>query len=781
MGSGGAKKGVRFRPVLLEAAGSLSDACCRDVVQRLRCYRNRYAPILRLMTTTMAPSVDEQRLFGSANIDAERGSEDKELLAGGQECTVGVGRSKPVEPVEALVAAPHAAVVAEKKITVVRRLHEGADGDAVKKLETFMAYHFLPLALLHNLKSGISLGDIPLILRHYVHEATRTASFLVVDRVEGTAAVIDPQVDISCYVADILALQVRPVATVLTHCFVDIAMGHCALLKRYPDMCLLSCAPFEPRREVDENGSQCMWPEFQLSARLALKCVPIPSFSPECSVVELHLDGVLIALFTGTVLATDAVPRHEFFDDFPSNLDTSLQLQGGVEEGEGMKCGVPSTAVAQQFLKERVWDRYLFPEVTQEEGQILDHVVVFPSHGGYSNVTHQLDLYWAVHIGDLKRMKHSRTVLNKMLDSAEYNEHARGRPSLPKPSLMTHVREWNLLSVPSAFGGTGSKIMARRQLIRGKACSTRVFVRPIVVDVRDADKHVVAHLKGSVNVPMTFPATAYGVKKAELWLQCILRPLQPIVVVCAQEQHQPLIRQRLALISPDAPVEVYTDYQLQAPDAVHPDTHACRNSDCRAKTVTTPLPVESQYLPPQLIWVCDPAAAACSRLACYQELRHIEPGEDTLVLDCRTPYEFRNGSHNYSVHLSLAELCRMTSLDEVAMVESSTLNERGSSPTLCDYGPSTKLGSIMLRKLDECATACGIRCQKFCYGVNKIIVYCAAGYRSLIAASLMRRAFEAAVPAIEVEVYDVVGGALRIMQQRPDLWTVKDRSIICIS
>ena len=95
------------------------------------------------------------------------------------------------------------------------------------------------------------------------------------------------------------------------------------------------------------------------------------------------------------------------------------------------------------------------------------------------------------------------------------------------------------------------------------------------------------------------------------------------------------------------------------------------------------------------------------------------------------------------------------------------------------------------------------------------MLYCAAGYRSHIAVSLIKRLLEkeqqqqqlqtkrrtlatdhephkhknielslpcpSAAAAVLLDVVDVEGGALRIMTYRPDLWTVKDRSIICIS
>nr|CCD15219.1 hypothetical protein, conserved [Trypanosoma congolense IL3000] len=741
---------ARFKPLLLEVAGALADEQCADVTQRLRQYRNRYAPILRLIATLVTPAVEESQLFGVGE-----GVGDAE----GADASGVDARAKRRRNVS-LIGAPRSAVMVNKRITVVHRLHEGGEVPAAEKLEKFMAYHFLPLALMHNRYPDVSLSDVPFVLRHYVHEATRTASFLVADPFYKTGVIIDPQADVSCYEADLAFLEVRLIAVVVTHCFVDIAMGHAALLERHPGAELLSGTPWDPVKCVSENG-----PSVQLGTRLQLRCVPVPSFSPECLVVELHLDTSMLGLFTGTALSTDAVPRDEFFAEFPvPHVPSEMDQQPPP---------LLAAEAAQRFLKERIWEKYFFPDASTEYEQPLDYVVVFPSHGGYSNVTHQLDLYWAAHIGDLKRMKHSRTVMDKVLDAESYIQHVRGRPSLPKPPLMSHVREWNLLSVPSAFGDSGGSLRARRSCGCPRETGATDSIRPVVVDIRGAAEHVAMHLKGSVNVPMTFPAAAYGVKKAELWLQCILLPLQPVVVICAEKWQCSQVHQRLALISPGAPVETFTISELQVPCEALAGVSAAAEGCRRVESVPLPPAVESKYLPRQLTWVFDLGAVAHSRLDCYRKLRLIEPNDGLLTLDCRTPYEFQNGSHNHSVFLSLGDLCQMTSLDFLELQSSP------SAGGCCNIGPSPELARVMLQRLYEAALASGIKCLPLCRGVRKIVVYCATGYRSLIAASLLRRAFETA--AVDISVCDVAGGALQIMQQRPDLWTVKNRSIICIS
>jgi hypothetical protein len=88
-----------------------------------------------------------------------------------------------------------------------------------------------------------------------------------------------------------------------------------------------------------------------------------------------------------------------------------------------------------------------------------------------------------------------------------------------------------------------------------------------------------------------------------------------------------------------------------------------------------------------------------------------------------------------------------------------------------------------MEKMHTTALMAGLPIVRQETALSDVVIYCAGGYRSLIAASLLQRAMEtSANPAWRtLHVADVSGGAFQIMTQRPDLWRVKDRSIICIS
>ncbi|KAG5468588.1 hypothetical protein CUR178_01422 [Leishmania enriettii] len=117
---------------------------------------------------------------------------------------------------------------------------------------------------------------------------------------------------------------------------------------------------------------------------------------------------------------------------------------------------------------------------------------------------------------------------------------------------------------------------------------------------------------------MTFPGVAYGARKAELWLQCVLAPFTPIPVMCATEVQRAALSRRLSALSPGSRLHVFTVADL--PDAPEFPTEIStrgglatatdlpwREMECDVPARTVPAGVP---LPRKLLWMQHGAALA---------------------------------------------------------------------------------------------------------------------------------------------------------------------------
>lgn len=869
-----ARRAMSFYPVLIEVAGSMDDAIVRDVTQRLRRYRNRYQPLLRCMFTLVATTVPEARLFGD-NSAATLGAQPRPTTAaGGQLFTapkhaVTVNKTHPlvsrfypcqhvcvqqkscsdyttaVEPAALPGASSGAlqpcwiddpATAALSGVTTAADCHDRA----VRRLEDFMAYHFLPLAMTHNSspQEAVSASAKTFVLRHYVNEASRTSSFLLADpfytsasvpadTVAG-AAIIDPRAEqLEAYAADLSRIGVTLSCIVFTHCYVDGASGLSELVESFPAARVVSGIPLAPAGTTED---------VQLSPRLRLRTVRVPAFSPECLLAEIYFSEVLKGLCTGVLWSTDAAPRCDLlhWSAFPRETGhgpapASSSINGGGDRDAAL-------VHTHEMLKKYLFETYFSPlcasvsgpsrpsgrpaksartdeavehqeeklEETTPESNALEQVVLLPTHGGYNNVTGQLDLYWAAYLGDLARMKHSRAVMDALATTAEaFARYNRRLPPLPHPpsfdaTRVVHLRQLLALLRPEQQAACLAQLPADMQhalrysfdpsaahgaLGDPSNVSRRQFASfssyANLVDVRDANDYHALHLCGAVNVPMSFPGVAYGARRAELWLQCVIVPFQPIVALCATEEQRVEVLRRLSALFPESRVHVFTRADLSDTlefSAVHSTRGGpvtTTKLSWREVSYDVPASVTSDVtLPRNLRWIQRDDALA--NLTSYEDLTAAEPTDTRVVLDVRTPYEFKNGSHQHSVHVELAQLCAMAVEDAVEASRPLSQWHCGSSPRLADTYMKTIHTAALMARLPV------VRQE---VSLSDVVIYCAGGYRSLIASSLLQRAIEAsATPAWRaLHISNVSGGAFQIMTQRPDLWQVKDRSVVCIS
>ncbi|GET92190.1 hypothetical protein, conserved [Leishmania tarentolae] len=871
-GSLSARRATPFYPVLLEVAGSMDDAIVRDVTESLRRYRNRYQPLLRCMFTLVSTNVPEARLFGDERAGVSEATPrptTAAAAAAGQLFTAPTN-AVTVNKTHPLVSRfyPRQQVYTQHKScsdytvavdsTVLPTTSSGAfqrcwidtpakaalsgvttaaecHDRATRRLEDFMAYHFLPLAMTHNSSppeaTSTSASATTFVLRHYVNEASRTSSFLLVDpfytsasasdvTVAG-AAIIDPRAEqLEAYAADLARIGATLSCIIFTHCYVDGASGLTELLERFPAARVVSGIPLAPAGTTED---------VLLSPRLRLRTVRVPAFSPECLLVEIYFSEVLKGLCTGVLWGTDAAPRCDLlhWSAFPretghGRAPPSSSINGG---GFDRDAALEHTHAT---LKKYLFDAYFSPlcasgsgpsrpsgrvaksartdEAVEEKKETMDeatpnsdcleHVVLFPTHGGYNNVTSQLDLYWAAPLGDLTRMKHSRAVIDALATTAEaFVRYNRRLPPLSHPpsfdaSRVVHLRQ--LLALlrheqrtacltqlpvdmqhalqysfdPSAAQdalGVPSNASCRQ------LASFSSYVN--LIDVRNANDYHALHICGAVNVPMSFPGVAYGARRAELWLQCLIVPFQPIVAVCATEDQRVEVSRRLSAVSPASRVYVFTLSYLS--DVLKfPVDHSTQGEPATTSELPCCEVLCDVPFPRDLRWIQreDPLA----NLTSYEDLTAAEPADTRVVLDVRTPYEFRNGSHKHSVHVELAQLCAMAVEDAAEASRPLTQWYCGSSPRLADAYMKTIHTAALIALLPV------VRQET---SLSDIVIYCAGGYRSLIALSLLQRAIEASgTPAwLTLRIFNTSGGAFQIMTQRPDLWQVKDRSVVCIS
>ncbi|KAG5468587.1 hypothetical protein CUR178_01421 [Leishmania enriettii] len=385
---------------------------------------------------------------------------------------------------------------------------------AVRRLEDFMAYHFLPLAVTHNCPPSESMPALAntFVLRHYVNEASRTSSFLLVDPFHisasnpadslVTAVIIDPRAEqLDAYVAGLSRIGATLICAIFTHCYADGASGLNELLVCFPAARVVSGVPLAPAGTTED---------VHLSPRVQLRTVRVPAFSPERLLAEIYLSEVLMGLCTGVLRGTDSAPRWDLLNwsAFPREAVHRPAPPASSNGGGGDR--YMAVAYSYEALKKYASDPYAplcgggaerswpsrnavkssHPDETMEDARGkaeeatadskgLQRVVLFPTHGGYSNVANQLDLYWAAHLGDLARMKHSRTVIDTLATTAEtFARYKKRLPPLPHPSSFDARVEWCIFANYSLCCGRSSRQHAWRSFL--VICKTRwsVLLRP---------------------------------------------------------------------------------------------------------------------------------------------------------------------------------------------------------------------------------------------------------------------------------------------------------------
>lgn len=514
------------RPLLIEVAGYMEDVTIQDVVARLRRYRSQYSHILRIISTLIASCVGEDVLFGPTDSLAE---------------------TQTLSPPMPLLRQPRWAISVEKVFPLVRRVN-GDDcsssingtaitettancidgkhvptGDASSKqsntksvgnaqprqhvidtVEDFMAYRCFPGYLTRHMWVGQSCMSnnggvgvaVPLvttvlprwIMRHYADEASRLSSFLIADEINGAAALVDPGHDAAVYIRDVETFNLSLRYIIVTHCYVNTRLGVDGLIGLYPNVQVVSGWPLRAAGHRQHIA---------LSDTLRLCAIAVPSYSPECIIVELHAHGKLASVFCGSVWspstllcpATDEACAATRSSENTTNVTKCIRC---AVAGLGMISPTPSNELAraaQQNLKSYLYDTYfshsrlLCIEETKK-GQMnsddeeeekddnnaihadtlqssaaaphecYDDVLMFVSPGGANIPCNPLDRYWVLPISDILRIKHTNKIVQS-LRSIESYSHLRKSVSTQGTITCAQDRNFNFDSLYRAVSTNG--------------------------------------------------------------------------------------------------------------------------------------------------------------------------------------------------------------------------------------------------------------------------------------------------------------------------------------
>ena len=344
-------------------------------------------------------------------------------------------------------------------------------------------------------------------------------------------------------------------------------------------------------------------------------------------------------------------------------------------------------------------------------------------------------------------------------------------------------------------------------------------------------------IPGSISIPFSFPYRGMPeARKSELWMAALLNPSQPIVVVAPNYSAEVVYRTN----------QVYGDTGIEKCCSLDGKRSHTREKRKRVAIDGNAGDLFAELTPDQCaeMDIVVTTAMSCSRFAavgCFNVMavipHHllvawceaeeekkrkgstkteddsgIETSDDfakestmnlvtgstlvktemasavmsapsSIILDCRSPYEFQQGSHYRAVHIPLNEMRKLATC----------VWSRRRGGGISQEGPTVPSSWISLietlyrhHDVEQKSTTARAHLDAV------VVIYCAAGYRSHVSKSILHALFEllassstgrpmlASSSSLPV-VVDLAGGALQLMLRHADDWTVKDRNVICIS
>jgi glyoxylase-like metal-dependent hydrolase (beta-lactamase superfamily II)/rhodanese-related sulfurtransferase len=586
------------------------------------------------------------------------------------------------------------------------------------ELELFFERHFLgkKFALSATLESAPAPCDSGVVVRPFLVETLRTASYLVGDRSTGVAAIVDPGHRAQHYIDEAKSLGLRIAFVLRTGIPGDFVSG-------WPELLRLLGPETQLVDSCRGNEVTVLSPALQLTRLLT------PGVSQDACCFLLQRTTAIspegptpaacVAAFTGDTMGVDCPGPIDIVDPCHTSqsfADRVAQLHGSL----------------QRILA-----------VTTSD------TIVMPQHGGYNNYTHALDLAWAAHVGDMRR---SNVHFFEALASpwaTLLEAFIRGLLPTAVPMSRGLLRARNAIQdgeTPPSIGATRPVKWSSDDLTFFVARGTHVkaaldVAAPLVLDCREKELYFgSSRVRHSLSVPCS-PAGC----NAELWLSAILHPGQPLVVVYSGGASEcDAVLDRLAAVG-------------------------CEQSIIAAVSHTALLAAAPSGLSTWFAHGSIGDAVSIETLSGYGETEAALSNPQSVVIDVRSPYEFRNGSQVESFHLPLTDL-RLLAI-------------RSADPNAATLASTAVLGG------DDVFD----RCFGSATDATNVVMYCAAGYRSHIAQSIVFQVLllradtvreNIGAPAAATKWHRVMhldGGALQIMTRHADQWVVKDRSVLCVS
>jgi hydroxyacylglutathione hydrolase len=295
-----------------------------------------------------------------------------------------------------------------------------------------------------------------LFIRQYVLECLSHASYLVVDEASGVAVVVDPQRDVTEYVADATAAGTTIQHVVLTHFHGDFVTSHLAFRDQFN-----ATVHVGSRGEAAYDFSPVHHGDSLEFDGVELRFIETPGHTPEsiCVVVydKAAAPGVPFAVLTGETL-----------------------MIGDIGKPDLVACG-ESDAVA---LAEE-----LFGSLNGELGKLPDETIVYPSHSQGSICGPHTSRDSESTLGIQRTFNHG---LQPMSKEAFVEMVTADQP--PVPSYWGWDAQLARRDRP--FGGR--EVSVARVMVDDFAALAKAGAQ--IVDGRDSVDFAGAHFEGSVNV-----------------------------------------------------------------------------------------------------------------------------------------------------------------------------------------------------------------------------------------------------------------------------------------